>query len=34
MKNVAIGVHLRREDVEPLAEAIPIADLFLSGLRP
>ena len=28
MKAVAIGVHLRREDVEPLADAVPV-----SGLR-
>ena len=32
MKSVIIGAHLRREDVEPVAEAIPVGDLFLSGL--
>ena len=32
MKYVAIGVHLRREDVEPPAEAIPVGDLFLSAV--
>lgn len=32
MKAVVIGAHLRREDVEPLADALPAADLFLSGL--
>jgi gas vesicle protein GvpL/GvpF len=32
MKRIAIGVHLRREDVEPVADAIPIGDLFLSAL--
>jgi hypothetical protein len=32
MKSVAIGVHLRREDVEPLAEAVPVGDLFISAV--
>lgn len=32
MKSVAIGVHLRREDVEPLAEAVPAAGLVVSAL--
>ena len=32
MKSVAIGVHLRREDVEPVAGAVPAADLFVSAL--
>ena len=32
MKSVVIGAHLHREDVEPLAEAIPAGNLFLSGL--
>lgn len=32
MKRVVIGAHLLREDVEPLADAIPGAGLFLSGL--
>jgi hypothetical protein len=31
MRAVVIGVHLRREDIEPVAEAIPVGDLFLSG---
>ena len=31
MKYVAIGIHLRREDVEPVAEAVPAADLFVSA---
>lgn len=33
MKSVIIGAHLRREDIEPLAQAMPVADLFLSGLE-
>lgn len=32
MKSVVIGAHLRREDVEPLAEAVPAGELFLSTL--
>ncbi|HEY0143516.1 MAG TPA: GvpL/GvpF family gas vesicle protein [Thermoanaerobaculia bacterium] len=32
MKSIVIGAHLRREDVEPLARAIPSADLFLSAV--
>jgi hypothetical protein len=32
MKRVIIGAHLRREDVEPIADAIPVSDLFLSGV--
>lgn len=32
MKGIAIGAHLLRDDVEPLAEAIPVGDLFLSAL--
>ena len=32
MKSVVIGAHLRRDDIEPLADVIPVADLFLSGL--
>jgi hypothetical protein len=32
MKLVAIGAHLRRDDVTPLAEAIPAGELFLSAL--
>jgi hypothetical protein len=33
MKSVVIGAHLMRDDVEPVASAIPIADLFLSALE-
>lgn len=32
MKAVVIGAHLLRDDVEPLAEAIPVGELFLSAL--
>jgi hypothetical protein len=32
MKSVVIGAHLRREDVEPLAEAVPAGELFLSAV--
>jgi hypothetical protein len=32
MKWIAIGAHLLRDDVDPLAEAIPVGDLFLSAL--
>lgn len=32
MKYVVIGAHLLREDIEPLAEAIPAAGLFVSGV--
>jgi hypothetical protein len=32
MKLVVIGAHLKKEDIEPLAEAIPVADLWLSGV--
>jgi hypothetical protein len=32
MKRVAIGVHLRREDIQPAAEAVPIGSLFFSAL--
>ena len=32
MKSVIIGAHLRRDDVEPVAEALAVGDLFLSGL--
>jgi hypothetical protein len=31
MKSIAIGVHLLREGIEPLAEAVPVGDLFLSA---
>ncbi|HSY52511.1 MAG TPA: GvpL/GvpF family gas vesicle protein [Thermoanaerobaculia bacterium] len=32
MKHVVIGAHLGKRDIEPLAEAIPVADLWLSGM--
>ena len=32
MKLVVIGAHQSREDIEPLAEAIPVGDLWLSGM--
>lgn len=32
MKSVAIGVHLRRDDIEPLAEAVPLPGLFMSAV--
>ena len=32
MKSIAIGAHLLRDDVEPLADAVPVGDLFLSAL--
>jgi hypothetical protein len=32
MKRVVIGVHLLRDDIEPVAEAIPVGDLFLSAV--
>lgn len=32
MKSIAIGAHLLRDDIAPLAEAVPIGDLFLSTL--
>ena len=31
MKRVVIGAHLRREDVESEADALPAGSLFLSG---
>lgn len=33
MKCIVIGAHLLRDDVEPLAEAIAIGDLYLSALE-
>lgn len=33
MKSVIIGAHLMRDDVEPLAAALPISDLFLSAIE-
>lgn len=32
MKSIVIGAHLRRDDVEPLAQAIASGELFLSAL--
>ncbi|HEV8659782.1 MAG TPA: GvpL/GvpF family gas vesicle protein [Thermoanaerobaculia bacterium] len=32
MKRVAIGLHLRREDVEPLADAVPASGLVVSAI--
>ena len=32
MKHVAIGVHLRREDIEPLATPLAAGDLFFSAV--
>ena len=32
MKSVIVGAHLRRDDIEPLARAIPLNDVFLSGV--
>ena len=32
MKSIAIGVHLRREDVEPLAVPVPVREVVLSAI--
>jgi hypothetical protein len=32
MKLVIIGAHLHRDDIEPLAAALPAGDVFLSGI--
>jgi len=32
MKFVVIGAHLYRDDVDPLAEAIPVSDIFISAV--
>jgi hypothetical protein len=32
MKHVVVGAHLRRQDVEPVADALSAGDLFLSGV--
>lgn len=32
MKQIVIGAHLLRDDIEPVAEAIPAGDLYLSAL--
>ncbi|HEU4886406.1 MAG TPA: GvpL/GvpF family gas vesicle protein [Thermoanaerobaculia bacterium] len=33
MKQIAIGAHLRRDDVESVADAIPVGELFLSAVE-
>jgi len=33
MKLVVIGAHLERSDIEPVAEAIAVSDLWLSGMQ-
>ncbi len=33
MKSVIIGAHLLRDDIEPVAVALPVADLFLSAVE-
>jgi len=33
MKLVIIGAHLHREDIEPIASALPAGDLWLSGVE-
>jgi hypothetical protein len=33
MKGIVIGAHLLRDDIEPVATAVPVADLFLSTLE-
>lgn len=33
MKSIVIGAHLLRDDVEPVATAIPVGDLWLSALE-
>jgi hypothetical protein len=33
MKAVVIGAHLLRDDIEPIASAVPVGDLFLSTLE-
>jgi hypothetical protein len=32
MKLVVIGAHLERNDIEPIAEAVAVSDLWLSGM--
>lgn len=32
MKSIAIGAHLLRDDIEPLADAVAVGDLFLSAI--
>ena len=33
MKSVVIGAHLLRDDVEPIAVAMPVGDIFLSAIE-
>jgi len=33
MKSIAVGAHLLRDDIEPLATAVPAGDLFLSAIE-
>lgn len=33
MRSIAIGAHLLRDDIEPLADAVPVGDLFLSAIE-
>jgi len=33
MRAVVIGAHLQRDDIVPIAEAVPVGDLFLSGAQ-
>jgi hypothetical protein len=33
MKSVVIGAHLLRDDIEPVAAAMPVGDLFLSTIE-
>ncbi len=33
MKSVVIGAHLYRQDIEPIAEAMPLSELFLSAVK-
>ena len=32
MNSIAIGLHLRADEIEPLAKAVPAADLFISAI--
>jgi hypothetical protein len=32
MKSVVIGAHLQRQDVEPIADVLPLSQLFLSAI--
>jgi len=33
MKQIVIGAHLLRDDVEPVAAAVPVGDLYLSAIE-